>query len=111
MIVCVFDHVEIHVSDLAAGRTFYGEALGLPTVERELIEWGDFGIIAVDEEHPLTRNLHVAFGADSRDDVDAWWNRMTEAGYASDGEPGPARSTARRTTARSSSTRIVSCEY
>jgi len=38
----VFDHLEIHVSDLAASRAFYGEAL------------------------PLTRNLHVGFGAESR---------------------------------------------
>ena len=85
----MFDHVEIHVSDLAASRAFYHEALGLPTFEGELVEWGDFGIVAVDDEHPLTRDLHVAFGAESRDDVDAWWNRMTEAGYESDGDPGP----------------------
>jgi len=85
----VFDHVDITVSDLAASRAFYREALGLPTVEGEWIEWGDFGIQPVDEEHPLTRNLHIAFGAADRDAVDAWWNRMTEAGYESDGEPGP----------------------
>jgi len=85
----MFDHVEIHVSDHAASRAFYGEALGLPTFEGELVEWGDFGIVAVDAEHPLTRRLHIAFGAESRAEVDAWWNRMTEAGYESDGEPGP----------------------
>ena len=85
----VFDHVEIHVSDLAASRAFYGEALGLPTFDGELLEWGDFGITPVSEEHPLTRNLHIAFGAEDRAAVDAWWNRMTEAGYESDGEPGP----------------------
>ena len=85
----MFDHVEIHVSDPAASRAFYGEALGLPTFDGELVEWGDFGTVPVDEEHPLTRNLHIAFGVESRDDVDAWWNRLTEAGYESDGEPGP----------------------
>ena len=85
----MFDHLEIHVSDLAASRAFYGEALGLPTFEGELVEWGDFGVVAVDDEHPLTRGLHIGFGAESRDAVDAWWNRMTEAGYQSDGEPGP----------------------
>ena len=85
----MFDHVEIHVSDLAASRAFYGEALGLPTFDGELLEWGDFGITPVSEEHPLTRNLHIAFGAEDRAAVDAWWNRMTEAGYESDGEPGP----------------------
>lgn len=84
----MFDHVEIHVSDVAASRAFYVEALGLPTLDGELIEWGDFGILAVDDRHPLTRNLHIAFGVEDRDAVDAWWNRMTEAGYESDGEPG-----------------------
>ena len=85
----MFDHVEIHVSDLAASRAFYREALGLPTFDGELVEWRDFGIVAVDEEHPVTQRLHIGFGAESRDEVDAWWNRMTEAGYESDGEPGP----------------------
>ena len=85
----VFDHVDITVSDLAASRAFYDEALGLPTLDGEWVEWGDFGITAVDEEHALTRNLHVAFAVEDRDAVDAWWNRLTEAGYRSDGEPGP----------------------
>ena len=85
----MFDHVEIHVSDLAASRAFYREALGLPTVDGELVEWGDFGIIEASDEHPLTRRLHIAFGVEDRDAVDAWWNRLTEAGYESDGEPGP----------------------
>src|SRR5262245_38453036 len=84
----VFDHVEIHVSDLAASRAFYGEALGLPTFDGELVEWGDFGIVPVDDGHPLSRNLHIAFGVESRDDVDGWWNRRIDAGSQSDGEPG-----------------------
>jgi catechol 2,3-dioxygenase-like lactoylglutathione lyase family enzyme len=82
----VFDHVTIRVSDFAASRRFYTEALGLPTHDADYVEWGDFGIAPGD--HP-TRNLHVGFGVADRDDVDAWWNRLTEAGYESDGEPGP----------------------
>jgi catechol 2,3-dioxygenase-like lactoylglutathione lyase family enzyme len=85
----VFDHVDIRVSDLAASRRFYDEALGLPTSDGAWVEWGDFGIVQVSDGHPLTRNLHVAFGVEDRDAVDGWWNRMTEAGYESDGEPGP----------------------
>jgi catechol 2,3-dioxygenase-like lactoylglutathione lyase family enzyme len=85
----VFDHLEIHVSDLAASRAFYTEALGLPTNDGQWIEWGDFGITPVDDEHPLSRNLHVGFGVPDRDAVEAWWTRMTGAGYESDGEPGP----------------------
>ena len=53
------------------------------------MEWGDFGITPVSADHPLTRRLHVGFGVEDRQAVDAWWQRMTEAGYTSDGEPGP----------------------
>jgi catechol 2,3-dioxygenase-like lactoylglutathione lyase family enzyme len=85
----MFDHVEIHVSDLAGSRAFYSDALGLPTVDGALVEWGDFGIVEASDEHPLTRRLHIAFGVEKRAAVDGWWNRLTEAGYASDGDPGP----------------------
>jgi catechol 2,3-dioxygenase-like lactoylglutathione lyase family enzyme len=82
----MFDHLTIRVTDLAASRAFYVEALGLPTHDGEYVEWRDFSIAA---DGPATRRLHVGFGVDDHDAVDAWWNRMTEAGYESDGEPGP----------------------
>jgi len=82
----VFDHLDIHVSNLAASRAFYIEALGLPTEDGQYVAWRDFGI---EERDDVTRNLHVAFGENDRDSVDAWWLTMTEAGYESDGEPGP----------------------
>ncbi len=85
----VFDHVDIGVSDLDASRRFYELALGKPTAEHEWIEWGEFGITPVDGDHPLTQHLHVGFGVEDRDAVDAWWRRMVDAGYRSDGEPGP----------------------
>jgi len=85
----VFDHVDIHVSNLGASRAFYREALGLPTSEGAWVEWGDFGITGASAERSATRRLHVAFGASDRDEVDGWWERMTAAGYASDGAPGP----------------------
>jgi catechol 2,3-dioxygenase-like lactoylglutathione lyase family enzyme len=82
----VFDHVTIRVSDLAASRRFYVEALGLPTHDGEFVEWGAFGITPGED---VSRLLHVGFAVEDRAAVDAWWNRMTEAGYRSDGEPGP----------------------
>lgn len=82
----MFDHLTIRVADLAASRAFYVEALGLPTHDGAFAEWGDFSIVA---DGPATHGLHVGFGVDDRDAVDGWWNRMTEAGYESDGEPGP----------------------
>lgn len=37
----------------------------------------------------MTRNLHVAFVARSREAVDEWWETMTAAGHPDDGAPGP----------------------
>jgi catechol 2,3-dioxygenase-like lactoylglutathione lyase family enzyme len=85
----VFDHLDIAVSDLDASRAFYKVALGEPTVEGEWVEWGAFGITTVNDTHPPSRRLHVGFGVEDRGAVDAWWQRMVDAGYRSDGEPGP----------------------
>jgi catechol 2,3-dioxygenase-like lactoylglutathione lyase family enzyme len=73
----MFDRVTVRVSDLEAGRRFYGTLLGE--------DWGNFEIAPASEP---TRHLHVAFIADSRDEVDAFWRRGLDAGYESDGEPG-----------------------
>ena len=81
----MFDHVTIRVSDHAASRRFYAEALGEPTADGDYVEWGGFSLVPDGE---TTRNAHLGFGVESRDAVDAWWERMTAAGYGSDGEPG-----------------------
>jgi catechol 2,3-dioxygenase-like lactoylglutathione lyase family enzyme len=90
----VFDHVTIRVSDLATSRRFYDlamETLGFaePTTDELFSEWHDFSISQARDEKPLTRNLHVAFVAQSREAVDDWWQTMADAGYRDDGEPGP----------------------
>jgi catechol 2,3-dioxygenase-like lactoylglutathione lyase family enzyme len=90
----VFDHVTIRVSDLEAGRAFYELALGAlgfgePSTDGHFFEWEDFSISAAAEDRPVTRNLHVAFVARSRDAVDEWWETMTGAGHPDDGAPGP----------------------
>jgi catechol 2,3-dioxygenase-like lactoylglutathione lyase family enzyme len=87
----VFDHVTIRVSDLEASGRFYETALGRlgiaePATDGHFFEWNDFSI---SQGRPVTRNLHVAFVAGSRDEVEAWWRAMTEAGYPDDGAPGP----------------------
>src|SRR5205823_14612155 len=64
--------------------------LGEPThVSTHFTEWDEFGISRERGDRPLTRNLHVAFGVPGRDAVDAWWRTLVDAGYESDGEPGP----------------------
>jgi catechol 2,3-dioxygenase-like lactoylglutathione lyase family enzyme len=73
----VFDHVAIRVADLDASKRFY-----------ELAE-KPRRFILVGGDDFVSRRLHVAFGVPSREDVDAWWQRLVDAGYRSDGEPGP----------------------
>jgi catechol 2,3-dioxygenase-like lactoylglutathione lyase family enzyme len=88
----MWDHVGLSVSDLEASRRFYGLALSTLGVDDgyhggEESEWNDFCIGT--GGRPLSRGLHVAFVASSRDAVDEWWRTMTEAGYRDDGPPGP----------------------
>jgi len=90
----VFDHVGICVSDREASRSFYRTVLaplGRATTneDADFDEWNDFAIGAESAERPLTERLHVAFVARSRAEVDAFWSAGVEAGYRSDGEPGP----------------------
>jgi catechol 2,3-dioxygenase-like lactoylglutathione lyase family enzyme len=85
----MFDHVEIRVVDLDGSRAFYALALGDPTYENaDLKEWRDFAIVRTSADRPPAQRLHVGFGARDRAEVDRWWQRMTAAGYQSDGEPG-----------------------
>jgi len=51
-------------------------------------EWNDFSVTAADGEHPPTRGVHVAFAAESREQIDRWWRELTAAGYVDDGAPG-----------------------
>jgi catechol 2,3-dioxygenase-like lactoylglutathione lyase family enzyme len=89
----MFDHVTIRVADLDASRTFYElalEALGFGEPYRgdHFFEWEDFSIVTARTGKPVTRNLHLAFVARSREEVDTWWRTMTDAGYRDDGAPG-----------------------
>jgi catechol 2,3-dioxygenase-like lactoylglutathione lyase family enzyme len=90
----VFDHVGIAVADLAAAERFYRTVLSVLGAEpshasAELVEWADWDIGPTDPEHPVTRGLHVAFRAPSREAVDAFWQAGIDAGYRDDGAPGP----------------------
>lgn len=90
----MFDHVTIRVSDRAASERFYDTVLptlgiGPPSSDEYYTEWDDFSIAAADDEHPLTRGLHIGFAAESHGHVRAFWQAGTGAGYRDDGEPGP----------------------
>jgi catechol 2,3-dioxygenase-like lactoylglutathione lyase family enzyme len=92
----VFDHVTIRVSDVDASLRFYQFAfaqLGYAESYRGdgFHEWNDFSIWAAEETgKPVTRGLHLALVADSRQAVDDWWRAMTGAGHEDDGAPAAA---------------------
>jgi catechol 2,3-dioxygenase-like lactoylglutathione lyase family enzyme len=81
----MFDHVTIRASDRGASEPFYDTVLSSIGIERD----HDFSVAATDADHPVTRGLHIGFGAPSRELVDAFWRAGTEAGFRSDGQPGP----------------------
>jgi catechol 2,3-dioxygenase-like lactoylglutathione lyase family enzyme len=83
----VFDHVTIRVSDRAASERFYDTVLAVLDLPGSGGEWGDFSIVA--DDPPYTERLHIAFFAPSRDLVDAFHRAGVDAGFRSDGEPGP----------------------
>jgi catechol 2,3-dioxygenase-like lactoylglutathione lyase family enzyme len=84
----MFDHVELPVSDIAASRAFYETVLaplGIPlSADGEYVEFGSLGLV----EAPPRDLLHIAFIAESRDEVDAFHRAGVEAGYRSNGAPG-----------------------
>jgi catechol 2,3-dioxygenase-like lactoylglutathione lyase family enzyme len=90
----MFDHVTIRATDHAASERFYETVLRTlgaePTHRRTgLIAWGDFCVLAADDQHPVTRHLHIGFTAPDRERVQAFWRAGVEAGYRDDGAPGP----------------------
>ena len=90
----MFDHVTIRVSDRAASEEFYDTVL--PTIgllknasDEHYAEWDDLSLGAATDAKPVTRRLHVAFFAPSRQEVDEFWRVGTQAGFRDDGAPGP----------------------
>ena len=90
----MFDHVTIRASDRAASERFYDTVLGVIGIDQthegeHFTEWGDYSLAEATAWEPATRGLHVGFGASSQERVDEFWRVGTDAGYESDGEPGP----------------------
>jgi catechol 2,3-dioxygenase-like lactoylglutathione lyase family enzyme len=85
----MFERVTLHASDREASRGFYETVL--PTLGVQPVragEWADFALVQAAGD-AVTRRLHIAFTAPTRDHVRAFWEAGTAAGYADDGEPGP----------------------
>jgi catechol 2,3-dioxygenase-like lactoylglutathione lyase family enzyme len=88
----VIDHVTIRVSDFEASKAFYScvlAPLGFEPYDDDTVpftEWGDFSIAA--DDGPVAQNVHIAFPAKSREEVDAFHRAALEAGYRDNGPPG-----------------------
>lgn len=83
----MFDHVTIRVSDRAASERFYDTVLGAIGIAKTSPgEWDDFSMA---QGNAPTTGLHTGFAAFSHEDVDRFWQAGVDAGYRSDGEPGP----------------------
>jgi catechol 2,3-dioxygenase-like lactoylglutathione lyase family enzyme len=88
----VFDHVTIRASNRETSTQFYETVLASLGAENHhgdgWTAWGDHELFVFEDPTP-TRRLHVGFAAPSREYVDEFWRVGTDAGYESDGEPGP----------------------
>jgi catechol 2,3-dioxygenase-like lactoylglutathione lyase family enzyme len=89
----VFDHVTLRVLDLEEARRFYATALeplgyDEPATDGRFYEWGDLSVSLAGADRPVTRHVHVAVSASSREQVGAFWRAATGAGYRDNGPPG-----------------------
>ncbi|MES2041516.1 MAG: VOC family protein [Pseudomonadota bacterium] len=93
----MFDHVKFGVSDFVASKTFFLKALeplgvvvvaeGVPSYGVELCAKDEVSLCLYQtEEKPA--HLHLAFRAESRQQVDAFYRAALEAGGADNGAPG-----------------------
>jgi catechol 2,3-dioxygenase-like lactoylglutathione lyase family enzyme len=93
----VIDHVTIGVSDLQRSREFYTRAL-LPLGFTEIrtvpeLEEVEFGLeeaadFAISTRYATGSSAHVAFAADRREQVDAFYAAALAAGGTDHGPPG-----------------------
>jgi catechol 2,3-dioxygenase-like lactoylglutathione lyase family enzyme len=95
----VIDHLKIGVSDLETSRRWYTEALA-PLGFREIGLSSDgprgvsFGLedaddFAISQEYEAGGQLHLAFAAETKEQVDAFHAAALAAGGTDNGAPGP----------------------
>ncbi|PLP96994.1 VOC family protein [Cupriavidus pauculus] len=93
----MFDHVKFGVSDYAASKAFYLKALaplgvtaiseGPPSYGVELAAGGPVSLCLFQtDETPA--HLHLAFAAQTRQQVDAFYRAALDAGARDNGAPG-----------------------
>jgi catechol 2,3-dioxygenase-like lactoylglutathione lyase family enzyme len=94
----MFDHVKFGVSDYAASKAFFLQALqplgvavvseGVPTYGVELCQPGGKVSLCLYQTQEKPAHLHVAFAAATRQQVDAFHRAALAAGGRDNGAPG-----------------------
>jgi catechol 2,3-dioxygenase-like lactoylglutathione lyase family enzyme len=94
----MFDHVKFGVSDFAASKTFFLRALeplgvtvaaeGAPTYGVELVRPDNPASLCLYQTNDKPAPLHLAFAADNRQQVDAFYRAALAAGGKDNGAPG-----------------------
>jgi catechol 2,3-dioxygenase-like lactoylglutathione lyase family enzyme len=94
----MFDHVKFGVSDFAASKAFYVKALeplgvavvaeGPPAYGVELVKAGDNVSLCLFQTQEKPAHLHLAFAAETRQQVEAFYRAALEAGAKDNGPPG-----------------------
>jgi catechol 2,3-dioxygenase-like lactoylglutathione lyase family enzyme len=94
----MFDHVKFGVSDFTASKAFYLKALeplgiriageGTPAYGIELVCPGSNASLILFQTQEKPAHLHIAFAAEKRGQVDAFYRAALEAGAKDNGPPG-----------------------
>jgi len=94
----MFDHVKFGVTDYAASKAFYlralaplgvrGGAEGSPAYGIELLMEGSSASLCLFQTDDKPAHLHLAFVAQTRGQVDAFYRAALEAGGRDNGPPG-----------------------
>jgi len=94
----MFDHVKFGASDYAASKAFFLKALeplgvvvaaeGVPTYGVELVRPGNNASLVLHQTEEKPAHLHLAFVAETRRQVDAFYRAALDAGGKDNGAPG-----------------------
>jgi catechol 2,3-dioxygenase-like lactoylglutathione lyase family enzyme len=94
----MFDHVKFGVRDYAASKAFYLQSLaplgvlkggeGEPAYGVELYIDGQVATLCLFETAEKPAHLHIAFAAQTREQVDAFYREALAAGGTDNGPPG-----------------------
>jgi catechol 2,3-dioxygenase-like lactoylglutathione lyase family enzyme len=91
----IIDHIGLAVSDYSQSKAFFTQALAplSITLVKEVADWAGFGRNGKPEfwfgPHSQAQSpMHIAFAAESRAQVDAFYEAALKAGAKDNGPPG-----------------------